>query len=109
MNEKRSTNKYTQDPRVNQFITWALTAFCGVSLSIGAWFFSGLQTNMDKLKDSIVELRLEVSKLEFQAKAIDKLTVELAMIKSEQSKRTGNVYKVQSLEERVKALEIKSK
>jgi hypothetical protein len=52
--------EYVRDFRIDKMLTWVLTFFCGVALSIGAWFFSGLSTELGKLREAVGELKTEV-------------------------------------------------
>lgn len=64
------TGRYNADPRIDKFITWGLTAFCGLSLSIGAWFFKDLSANLDSLSSAVQELRTEVTVLSLSQEKI---------------------------------------
>lgn len=106
--------KPLNDPRVNQLISWVLTTLCTIALSVGAWFFNGLQGNVDKLNESIVGLKISINTLSFESKRIDLLSNELQQVekglnrvKNEQAARTKNVYRIELIEKRLELLEQK--
>lgn len=50
-----------RDPRVDRLITWVLAVACMTTLSVGAWFFKGLQDEMANLSSAIRELSVGVA------------------------------------------------
>lgn len=70
-----STSVYLRDKE--RALTWVMSAVSAVALSVGAWFFSGLAARMDKLSESISDLRTQVAVSALQAQRLDELRDEL--------------------------------
>lgn len=54
-------------------VTWVIGCFSTVALMVGAWFFSGLAERMDKLNDTITDLRVQVTSLAKDNERLDRL------------------------------------
>lgn len=65
------------DPRIDKVISWTLMFAAGVALSVGAWFFAGLQRGMDDLKKEIVGLQVQLAHVEKDRLDIDDLKKEV--------------------------------
>ena len=100
-----STSRYANDPRVDKAITWGLTAFCGVALSVGAWFFSGLKTELKALSGVVGNLTTQVAVMAKQAEQLEEMRRSIQTVREEQLKRSKNVYLVEDLRHRIQAAE----
>ena len=58
-----ATSRYSSDPRIDRAMTWGLTAFAGISLAVGAWFFRDLSAQVSGLSEAVGGLRTEVAVL----------------------------------------------
>lgn len=98
-----STSVYLRDK--DRVITWALSAVSAVSLSMGAWFFSGLTSRMDALAEAVVDLRVQVATSALQAQRLEELREELRAHKRELNHPAGVMAIVTEIEKRVSRLE----
>lgn len=48
MSDAKPTTRYVNDPRMDKFISWGLSAATAVALSVGAFFFNGIQEQQAK-------------------------------------------------------------
>lgn len=96
----------SNDNRVDKAVSWALTFFCGISLSIGAWFFNGLNNSVEKLTGAVGQLRTEVAVMRRDAEIIAELKEEIRHHKSLDGHATL-LAKVEALELRIRELERK--
>jgi hypothetical protein len=72
------TGRYSDDPRIDRAASWALGIAAVTSLSLGAWFFRGLQTSMNELGVTVGELATEVAVLRVERKSLaDLLALEI--------------------------------
>lgn len=72
MSEKAGS--ITKDPRLDRVVTWALALLVSLALSIGAWFFSMMTSEIRGLRGEISNLRVSValnSSLEKRINAIE--------------------------------------
>lgn len=65
------------DTRLDKMMTWALMFFCGLALSIGAWFFSGLDNSVKALTHAVGDLKTEVAVMRRDAEELSTLRKEL--------------------------------
>jgi len=70
------------DPRVDKVISWALMAFAGLALSVGAWFFNGLGTEIGKLREAVSELKTQVSVQAERDREIEKIREDSKAVKA---------------------------
>lgn len=91
---------------LQELTKWGLNFATTVALGVGAWFFSGINVNVARLTDAVNDLKTQVAVLKKEDEKIETLQKEIVSIRTEQVKRTENIYKVQTLEERVKMLEL---
>lgn len=106
------TTRYVNNPQLDKWVTWALTGLAAAAFSIGAWFFNGLTETQKDLARAVSGLRTEVAVLQTQQantrdlrERIKEIGSSLIAIKDEQSRRTSNVYRVESVSKRLEALE----
>lgn len=76
------TERYVNDPRVDKVISWVLTGACAVALTVGAWFFNLLHTNMSALTDGIGDLKTEVAVLATNTRRLDRLDKEVQTLRA---------------------------
>lgn len=67
------------DQRLDKVLTWCLMFFCGLALSVGAWFFSGLSEELGKLREAVGELKTEVRIQAERARRVDALDERLKL------------------------------
>jgi len=63
----------TKDARIDKVITWTLMTAATLALSIGAWFFRGLDTRLGELGRSLDDLKREVAVLQVQRHEVQDL------------------------------------
>lgn len=72
----------TKDARIDKLITWGLSAFCGLALTVGAWFFNKLDARIEVLGNVLTELRQEVAVLQVQRQEVRDVKEALKEIRS---------------------------
>lgn len=95
-----------RDARLDRLISWALTAFCGLALAVGAYFFKSLDGNVKSLTDAVGGLKTEIAVMRKDAEDI----VELKQKLERHEKLEGHPSlktKVETLEDRIVKLENK--
>lgn len=61
-------------------IEYALMTFCGIALSIGAWFFKGLDQSVKQLTEAVGDLKTEVAVMRRDAEAIEDVKDEIKIL-----------------------------
>lgn len=58
-------------------ITYVLMTFCGGALSVGAWFFKGLDKNVKTLTEAVSDLKTEIAVMRRDAEDLAELRQKL--------------------------------
>lgn len=111
---ERTTERINKDPRVDRLVSWSLNLASCLALSVGAWLFNDLKSEIASLRNSIDDSTKAISKLEVQnalnarlQQVVEEIQQQLAV----HVQRDGHgvaLSRISALEESVRELKRKS-